>query len=152
PVPAYEQHPAYSQGGHEMPRRSQTSLFAFLLIALLVITSCAAPPAAPSAETAPTGDTAAAEAVAAVTGDLPEVPRNRTFVSSGWDFYNQVPSPTNFNPYAGILLHQRNNLHYTVNEALFYSNYPTGETIPWLGESWEYNEDFTGITLNLRDG
>jgi len=29
---------------------------------------------------------------------LPEVPRNRTLISQGWDFYNQVPATTNFNP------------------------------------------------------
>ena len=72
-----------------------------------------------------------------------EVPRNRTLVSQGWDFYNQVPSPANFNPYAGVLLHQRNSLHYTVNEMLFYTNHNTGKIVPWQGESWAYNPDFT---------
>ncbi len=80
------------------------------------------------------------------------MPRNRTFITGGWDLYNQVPSPTNFHPYAGVLLHKRNSLHLTLNEALFYSNYATGETVPWLGESWAYNKDFTEITLKLRKG
>src|SRR3546814_7150188 len=53
---------------------------------------------------------------------VPDVPRNRTLISQGWDYYNAVPSTENFNPYAGVLLHQRNSLHYTVNEALFYTN------------------------------
>ena len=51
----------------------------------------------------------------------PDVPRNRTLISQGWDLYNQVPTPTNLSPYNGILLHERNNLNYTVNEALFYT-------------------------------
>ena len=35
---------------------------------------------------------------------VPDVPRHRTLISQGWDFYNQVPSNDNFNPYAGVLL------------------------------------------------
>jgi peptide/nickel transport system substrate-binding protein len=81
-----------------------------------------------------------------------EVPRNRTLVSQGWDFYTQVPSPANFNPYAGVLLHQRNSLHYTVNEMLFYTNHNTGKIVPWQGESWAYNPSFTVLTVKLRRG
>jgi len=69
--------------------------------------------------------TGAAAAAGAQT--LPEVPRARTLIAQGWDFHNQVPSVDNFNPYAGVLLHQRNSLHYTVNEALFYTNHMTNE-------------------------
>ena len=67
---------------------------------------------------------------AASAQEVKDVPRERTLISQGWDFYNQVPSPTNFNPYIGNLLHQRNSLHYTVSEFLFYTNYNTGELIP----------------------
>jgi peptide/nickel transport system substrate-binding protein len=88
----------------------------------------------------------------ATAQDLPNVPRNRTFISQGWDFYNQVPSPNNFNPYAGVLLHQRNSLHYTVNEMLFYTNHNTNEIIPWQAESYRYNDPHTEITLKLRSG
>lgn len=84
--------------------------------------------------------------------DVPDVPRERTLFSQGWDFYNQVPSPNNFHPYIGTTLHMRNNLHYTVYEALFYQTYFSGETIGWLGEGWEYNDDFTQLTVTLRDG
>ncbi|CAH1687580.1 Peptide/nickel transport system substrate-binding protein [Hyphomicrobiales bacterium] len=88
----------------------------------------------------------------AVAQDLPKVPRNRTLISQGWDFYNQVPSIDNFNPYAGVLLHQRNNLHYTVYESLFYTNHFTNELVPWIAESYTYNKDFTELTVKLRDG
>ncbi|MCB1549112.1 MAG: hypothetical protein KDJ41_14940, partial [Hyphomicrobiaceae bacterium] len=84
--------------------------------------------------------------------DIPDVPRNRTLISQGWDFYNQVPATDNFNPYAGVLLHQRNSLHYTVNEVLFYTNHNTNTIIPWQGESWSYNADFTEVTVKLRAG
>lgn len=91
-------------------------------------------------------------ATLATAQDLRPVPRNRTLISQGWDFYNQVPSPANFSPYAGVLLHQRNSLHYTVNESLFYTNHATNEIIPWQAESYAYNPQFTEITLRLRDG
>ena len=88
---------------------------------------------------------------AALSQNLPEVPRDRTLISQGWDFYNQVPSPANFNPYAGVLLHQRNSLHYTVNEMLFYTNHNDNKIIPWQASSFEYNKDFTEITIKLHD-
>jgi peptide/nickel transport system substrate-binding protein len=84
--------------------------------------------------------------------EIKDVPRERTLISQGWDFYNQVPSPTNFSPYAGVLLHQRNSLHYTVSEFLFYTNYNTGELIPWQAESFTYNDNKTEITIKIRDG
>jgi len=121
-----------------------------LFVVVLLVAGCAptqpavAPTAPPAPTTAPT--TAPAPTVAAATkapataapttapttaaGTVRNVPRNRTLVSQGWDLYNQLPNPTNFNPYAGTLLHLRNVLHYTVMENLFYTNYATGEIIP----------------------
>lgn len=92
----------------------------------------------------------AGAAATAAAQTLPDVPRARTLISQGWDFHNQVPSVDNFNPYAGVLLHQRNSLHYTVNEALFYTNHMTNTLIPWLASGMTYNADFTGITITLR--
>lgn len=58
------------------------------------------------------------------------------------------------NPYAGVGFntHQRNALHYTINEMLFYTNYNDGKIIPWLGESWQYNTAFDEVTVKLRSG
>ena len=39
-----------------------------------------------------------------------------------------------------------------IYEALFYTNLNTGELIPWQAESYTYNDDFTEVTLKLRDG
>jgi peptide/nickel transport system substrate-binding protein len=156
-----------------MPKKYQ-GLLSLLLILAVFATACSpaptpavdvppTPDSQPAQPAAPTEPPAVAEPPAATEppaetepqpapGELRDVPRNRTFISGGWDFYNQVPSPDNFNPYLGVLRHQRNHLHYTVNEMLFYSNYTQGTIVPWLGESWEYNDDFTELTVNLRDG
>ena len=83
---------------------------------------------------------------------LGQVPRERTLISSGWDWYAQVPSPDNMNPYVGTLRHLRNILHYTVFENLFYSNILGGTVEPWIAkEEWSYNGDFTQVTVNIRD-
>jgi peptide/nickel transport system substrate-binding protein len=101
--------------------------------------------------------TAAAMIVASLMGSAaaqspPSVPRNRTLISQGWDFYNAVPSTDNFNPYAGVLLHQRNNMHYTVYEQLFYTNHFTNQLIPWIGKTLQTSPDHTEVTITLRDG
>jgi peptide/nickel transport system substrate-binding protein len=84
--------------------------------------------------------------------ELRNVPRNRTLISQGWDYHNQVPSPGNFSPYSGVLLHQRNSLHYSVNEMLFFTNHNSNEIIPWQAESFAYDASFKEITLILRNG
>ena len=94
----------------------------------------------------------AATAFTVQAQDLRAVPRNRTMITQGWDPYNQVPSPTNLSPYNGVLLHQRNSLHYTVNEQLFYINHVTNELIPWQASGYQYNSDFTELAVTLRDG
>jgi peptide/nickel transport system substrate-binding protein len=83
---------------------------------------------------------------------LPDIPRNRTMISQGWDLYNQVPTPTNLSPYNGILLHERNDLHYTVNEMLFYMNHNTNQMIPWQASGLKVSPDFRDVTITLRDG
>jgi peptide/nickel transport system substrate-binding protein len=42
-------------------------------------------------------------------------------------------------------------VHELVFEALFYTNYQSGETEPWLATSFEYADDNKTVTLNLRD-
>jgi peptide/nickel transport system substrate-binding protein len=85
---------------------------------------------------------------------LREVPRERTFVFSPWGFVNELPNPENWNIYnqGPAFNNQREMGLKGVLEALFYTNLNTGELIPWQGESYEYNDDFTEITLRLRDG
>jgi len=86
--------------------------------------------------------------------DLPEVPRNKTFIFSPWGFMSQLSTPDNWNIYIPdpAMNKQREMGLKGIYEALFYTNLNTGELVPWQAESYEYNADFTEITLKLRDG
>lgn len=60
--------------------------------------------------------------------------------------------PTNYNIYAPGFDRSRTGMGAMVHEYLFYLNLETGDYIPWLAESYAYNEDYTAITVKLRDG
>jgi peptide/nickel transport system substrate-binding protein len=117
--------------------------------------STAASAAASTAASAAASGSAGASAAASGggTGNLAEVPRNQTFIFSPWGFVSEIPNPDNWNIYASTSYnHQREMGLKGIYEALFYTNLNTGELIPWQGESYTYNADFTQITLKLRDG
>ena len=65
---------------------------------------------------------------------------------------NQVQDPTNLNIYAPGVSPSDTGLHQLVYEYFFYNNVQTGEFIPWLAESYRYNENFTALDVKLRDG
>ena len=84
---------------------------------------------------------------------IADVPRENTLVLTPWGFHPSIPNHTNFNVYTlGAYNHQREIGSKTVYEMLMYTNLNTGEIIPWQAESFEYNDDFTEITVNIRDG
>jgi len=97
--------------------------------------------------------TSLAALVAAPLGaqEVQEVPRDRTLVHIGWSAGSPtLNSPQNGNWYA-LASDLRNGLMYH-NEHLFYYNQFKGEHIPWLSTGYEYNDDYTSVTLNLREG
>ncbi|WP_029251941.1 ABC transporter substrate-binding protein [Paraoerskovia marina] len=62
----------------------------------------------------------------------------------------QQPIPENFNPYAPEVQHLATGGVY---ETLFYYNKASsGEPTPLLGESFEFNEDGTELTIQVRQG
>lgn len=77
-----------------------------------------------------------------------DVTREETFkIAIG----GQLPDPSNLNFYAGAS-RSDTGLHQVVYEYFFYNNLQTGEFVPWLAESYEYNEDYSALTVHLRDG
>lgn len=78
-----------------------------------------------------------------------DVPRENTLVFE--NISQRVTTPENYNPLLnGTLKHA--GLQQIGFESLFYYNYETGEIVPWLAEGFEYNDDFSEVTINLREG
>jgi len=95
------------------------------------------------------------------SGELREVPRENSLILGITG--NQLTDYNMFNPFVpGIATSSG---YPIANEALFYYNAygteavcgPDGAEceagiIPWLATAYEYNADFTGVTINLREG
>ena len=75
-----------------------------------------------------------------------------TFIATG---QSSTGSPTfsqynDFNPFRPGLDKRASVTH--VLEGLYYYNVLKDEMIPWLAKSYEYNSDYTAVTVNLREG
>ena len=82
----------------------------------------------------------------------PEVPRNRTLIIMAGG-PNTYALWNNQNPYIpGSDAGFHTGTLPAIHEPLIMFNVLTGEYENWLAESWEYNDDFTEITLNCADG
>ena len=115
---------------------NRTSISLLLLAAILLMTACTA--------AVPAGAPAAGAAAAPV--DMERAKTLNIAVSKPF------ASTNNFNIYAPGFDRSRTGLGAMVHEYLFYLNMETGDYIPWLAESYEYNDDFTEITVKLRPG
>ena len=73
-------------------------------------------------------------------------------VITPWGLSNEIPNSDSYNIYQTGVGHQRESGSKTIFEALMYTNLNTGEIIPWQATSFEYNDDYTSVTVNLRDG
>jgi peptide/nickel transport system substrate-binding protein len=86
----------------------------------------------------------------AAGGPLKEVPRSRTYIVASSVDGPVLNNVNNANFYApGVDL--RNGLMYAT-EPLFWYDFFKNEHIPWLAESYVYNEDFTAMTIKVRQG
>ena len=85
---------------------------------------------------------------AGVTRSLAEVPRSRTLVITPWGLDNHLPNAAeSYNIYQTGVGHQRESGNKTIYEALMYMNVNTGELIPWQATGFEYNSDYTSVTV-----
>jgi peptide/nickel transport system substrate-binding protein len=107
-------------------------------------------PAAPTQAPAPTAQPATATPAAAASGSAKQIPRERTLVVIGAGREGQMYDYDLWNPYAVGANHQTGS-NLVVEPLSFYSAFADKE-IPWLAESYEYNSDFTQLTLKLRTG
>lgn len=116
----------------------------------------ATPTVAPAAPTKTPEATKAPEATPTKVvqpGELKEVPRERTFIVSGWsDTGGVMPGYDNWNPLTNAGGALRTNGGNFMFEHLVYRNMNDGTEIPWLAESYKPNADFTQWTIKIRKG
>lgn len=126
--------------------RLRSTLLPLVVVFAMLLASCAPPmeaPAAGGSNAAPAADTGAA---ATTSGDIP---REKTLIIGFEGGPAAAPEQAGLNP--GSMSSQGH--HQVMIESLYYLNYQTGELIPWLAaEQATWNEDFTVVTIPLRDG
>ena len=112
--------------------------------------AAAAPTTAPAAAAQPT----AAPAAAAASGPLKTVPRNQTFIAIQGGANGANPDFANFNvrTVGGSVNGWHSGALQTMAEPLIMFDVLTGEYENWLAENWQYNPDFTELTVKLRKG
>jgi peptide/nickel transport system substrate-binding protein len=116
-------------------------------------TSAPAATSAPEATQAPAATTAPAATAAPQTGQIKDVPREKTYVVTLWsDTGGTIPGFDNWNPYMNSGSLRNNGGNAGLSEGLFYRNLNDGKETPWLAESYKSNADFTQWTINLRKG
>ena len=90
------------------------------------------------------------ESASSSSGGLKSVDRAKTFITFQGGSEGRHTDHELWNPYAIGANHQRGpNLIY---EPLAFFSAFADETIPWLATSWDWNGDFTELTINLRKG
>jgi peptide/nickel transport system substrate-binding protein len=121
-----------------------------------------APPAAaptqaaakPAATTAPAQAAPTTAPAPAAAGALKQVPRNQTMIAIQGGSNGANPEFANFNirTPGGSVDGWHSGALQTMAEPLIMFNVLTGEYENWLAESWQYNPDFTELSLKLRKG
>lgn len=145
-----------------MSSKRTARLFAALLLIAILAAACATP--APQTIVETVKETVIVEGtpvevereviqtvVVEVTAQPPAVDQTRAEqlnIAIG----GPIADPTNLNIYAPGVSRSSTGLHQMIYEYFFYNNLQTGEYIPWLATDYAYNEDFTAITVNLREG
>jgi peptide/nickel transport system substrate-binding protein len=131
-------------------RRDFLRLSGFATLGVLA-TACGtqAIPEASAGATAQAGDAATAAPAAAASG-VAEVARDKTLIMVFGGDGTQYTDVGLANPYATGATHQMGNS--CIYEPLQYYSAFADEYTPWMATSYEYNDDFTELTISLRDG
>jgi len=87
--------------------------------------------------------------------DMEKVPRSRTFITDCVDFGScdgQFKDYDSFHPYLpGVT--NRTGYNFLYEPLYFYNAYVDSNNImPWIGTGHEFNDDFTEITVHIRQG
>lgn len=131
-------------------------MLAGFTIASLIVAACnsSTPSTSPSAAAATPGAAATPTAAPSLKpGEIADIPRNKTVVFTPWGPVPEIGSSDNWNPLiTGGSQNQGDFGKFGIYEALFYRNLNSGELVPWLGESYDFNADFTQLTIKIRDG
>lgn len=104
-----------------------------------------------AATTASASTTGSQSKLAVVNGQLSHggvspTPRNQTVIIDQ-SLFTVFDS---FNPYIPNGQEYEAGVTQVCREFLWYNDLANGQLIPWLGQSWSYNSDFTQLTLKLN--
>ena len=83
-------------------------------------------------------------------GGLADVPRAKTMIQYRGGAEGRHVDHELWNPYSIGANHQ-NGANIMFEPLAFFSAF-ADKTIPWLATDWDFNSDFTELTINLRKG
>lgn len=81
------------------------------------------------------------------TGTVP-TPREETVVIN----MGETNVYDSFNPYVPNGESITYGVHQVAREAFYIQNFMTGELVPWIASGHEYNDDFTEVTITMKEG
>lgn len=136
---------------HDINRRDFLRLSGLATAGVLASACGTEAPGGVPTPTAAAGEQAAATAPAA-SSDLRDVPRERTLIVMFGGTEGQFTDVGMGNPYLAGISTAGWRLVFGAMEPLFYYGAFTGEVIPWLATDYEYNDDFTELTVHTREG
>ena len=140
----------HQQKPFEVNRRDFLRLSGLTAMGVLASACATTPPAAAPTE-APAAEAAPTAAPVAVEG-LRDVPRERTLIVMFDGQGGQFQDVGLGNPYLAGISTAGWRLVFGAMEPLWYYGALNGELTPWLATDYAYNDDYTELTIFLREG
>lgn len=117
-------------------------IMSVLMFAAVALSGCACPGKQPHDPVSPSAEPKQ-------PGEIASVPREKTLIFENIE--GRVSDPNNQNHYS-VAQYLDWGLWQANQESLFYLNYETGEIMPWQATGYEFNKDYTELTIHLREG